>query len=672
MNTIKNFLIELSHSEEQNNFFNQVIWANLYSYFNFYDKNSLEKCRVSYPNVAEQYEYYSRSIIYRNAYQIFEKHFLPLIVIPDKVPKIEFIPPLLKINPDISANIRTNTEILPEDGKRNILITSALPYVNNVPHLGNIIGCVLSADVYARYCRLRGYNTLYICGTDEYGTTTETKALEERLTCQQICDKYFEIHKRCYEWFNISFDKFGRTATEHQTKIAQDIFLKLKNNGFLEKGTINQLFCEKCHRFLADRYVEGICPYCHYNDARGDQCDICGHVLNAEELINPRCKLCSCQPVIKNSDHMFLKLPELQDECKAFVEKSYENGKWSSNSYKITQGWFKESLKNRCITRDLIWGTPVPLEEMKKKVFYVWFDAPIGYLSITSAYTKKWELWWKNPENVQLYQFMGKDNVPFHTVIFPSSLIGTKDNYTLLHHVSTTEYLNYEGGKFSKSRGTGIFGNNVMETEIPSSVWRYYLLSNRPETNDSQFTWEDLRLKNNSELLANLGNFVNRTLKFLKINYLGQVPQSKFTPADDKLIDNINLLLKEYVQMLESVKLKDGLKITMEISRICNLYLAEEKLGNFLFESDKERCGTVIAISTNVIYYLATLLYPYMPSVSESILEQLYAPLRKISESFTMDILPGHVIGTPSHLFYRLNDGDIERLKKQYSGNNGK
>jgi methionyl-tRNA synthetase len=208
----------------------------------------------------------------------------------------------------------------------------------------------------------------------------------------------------------------------------------------------------------------------------------CGHLLDAETLIKPRCKLCGKPPVPKNSDHMFLELDKLQDRCQKWVEESYEKGKWSPNGYTITQNWFKEGLKSRCITRDLKWGTPVPLDDMKGKVFYVWFDAPIGYISITANYTKQWEKWWKNPKEVQLYQFMGKDNVPFHTVIFPCSLMGTEDGYTLLHHVSTTEFLNYEDGKFSKSRGVGVFGNNVMDTGIPASVWRFYLLSNRPES----------------------------------------------------------------------------------------------------------------------------------------------------------------------------------------------
>ena len=252
---------------------------------------------------------------------------------------------------------------------------------------------------------------------------------------------------------------------------------------------MTQLYCEKHSSFLADRFVEGTCPHCSYADARGDQCDKCGKLLNATELINPRCKLDGASPILRDSKHIFINLTEAQPKLEEWFEKTSKTGHWSANSLAITAGWLKEGLKPRCITRDLKWGTKVPKVGYENKVFYVWFDAPIGYPSITANYTADWELWWKNPENVKLYQFMGKDNVPFHTVIFPSTLMGTSDKWTLLHHLSTTEYLQYEDDKFSKSRGVGVFGNNVMESGIPVEVWRYYLLSIRPETNDSHFTW---------------------------------------------------------------------------------------------------------------------------------------------------------------------------------------
>ncbi|GJJ77691.1 methionyl-tRNA synthetase [Entomortierella parvispora] len=563
---------------------------------------------------------------------------------------------------------------VPIPGQRNVLITSALPYVNNVPHLGNIIGSTLSGDVYARYCRARNVNALYIGGTDEYGTATETKALSDGVTCQELCDKYYPIHKQCYEWMEIDFDKFGRTTTEEQTKIAQDIFLNLHKRGLLVEDTMLQLYCGQCDRYLADRFVEGTCPKCNYDDARGDQCDQCGSLLNATELVNPRCKLDGNRPVQKESKHMFLDLTTLQPKCEAWFEKASQEGRWSSNSKLITQSWLKEGLKLRCITRDLKWGTPVPLPGWEGKVFYVWFDAPIGYPSITATYTKDWEKWWKNPEDVKLFQFMGKDNVPFHTVIFPSTLIGTEENWTLLNTLSTTEYLQYETGKFSKSRGVGIFGNNVQDTGIPPSVWRYYLLSNRPESNDSQFLWKDFIARNNNELLANAGNFVNRVIKFVNAKYESNVPSIETaaapTESDEKLIREVNEKLKLYIEALEDVKIREGLRLAMEISALGNVYLQENKIDNTLFAEHRDRCDRVVITALNLIYLLSALFFPFMPSTSESIARQLNAPIRLLPDVFTVDaILPGHVINKAEYLFKRIDEKQEELWRTKYGGN---
>ncbi|KAI9206337.1 tRNA synthetases class I (M)-domain-containing protein [Polychytrium aggregatum] len=559
---------------------------------------------------------------------------------------------------------------LPKPNERNILITSALPYVNNVPHLGNIIGCVLSADVYARFCRIRGYNTLYICGTDEYGTATETKALEEKTTPKALCDKYHAIHKSVYEWFKIDFDHFGRTTTDQQTTISQDIFNRIDKNGYILEDTMTQLYCEKHSSFLADRYVEGTCPLCGYVGARGDQCDGCGKLLNATELKDPHCILDNATPVIKTSKHLFINLEKLQSKCEDWVQESSVKGKWSTNSCTITNGWLREGLRPRCITRDLKWGTAVPREGYEKKVFYVWFDAPIGYPSITANYTKDWEQWWKNPEHVQLYQFMGKDNVPFHTVIFPCSLLGTGEPWTMLHHLSTTEYLQYEGGKFSKSRGVGVFGNNVMDSGIPPSVWRYYLLSNRPESNDSQFTWESFAMANNNELLANFGNFVNRVVKFIGAKYDSVIPAFTTTEAPEvKLIESVNQKVAEYIEALESVKIRHALKVLMDISALGNEYLQSNKIDNSLFLNARSRCDTVVAVAANLVYLLGSLAYPYMPDTSESIFRQLNTPSRRILDDWQADeILAGHTIGSPEYLFKRIEKDQESALREKYAG----
>ena len=294
----------------------------------------------------------------------------------------------------------------------------------------------------------------------------------------------------------------------------------------LVEQEIEQVYCNQCERFLADRFIEGTCPICGYDRAGGDQCDKCGNLLNATELINPVCKQGGPSHKVekRTTKHLFLNLPDQAEQLKKWVSETSVKNDWSSNAINITNGWIENGLKPRCITRDLKWGTPVPLKGYEDKVFYVWFDAPIGYISITANYTKEWKQWWCNPEKVRLVQFMGKDNIPFHTVIFPCTLMGTHDPWTLVSQISCTEYLNYEDGKFSKSKNTGVFGDQAKETDIPSEVWRFYLLSNRPEQSDSAFYWEDLADKNNNELLKNLGNFVNRCLSFIHNRMNATVP----------------------------------------------------------------------------------------------------------------------------------------------------
>lgn len=573
--------------------------------------------------------------------------------------------------------VKSNDEsILPKSNERNILITSALPYVNNVPHLGNIVGSVLSADIYARYTKARNYNSLFICGTDEYGTATETKALEEKVTPKELCDKYHALHAEIYKWFDIGFDFFGRTTTELQTEIVQDIFMKLYNNGFLEQKTTTQLYCETHKSFLADRFVEGTCPKCQYDDARGDQCDKCGTLLDPFELIEPHCKLDNATPVPRDSTHIYLKLQDLEPELKVWVEESSQKGAWSKNSKTITNNWIKQGLESRCITRDLVWGTPVPLEEFKEKVVYVWFEATIGYVSLTANYfknrgtTEDWRKWWSNPENVDLYQFMGKDNVPFHTVVFPASLIGTRDKWTKLHHLSTTEYLQYEGGKFSKSRGVGVFGNNAKDTQIPAAVWRYYLASIRPETGDSQFSWTDFVAKNNSELLANLGNFVNRIVKFLVAKYNGVIPTFKPESIENykEFEEDINKLLSNYVECMENVSIRRGLEIAMAISARGNLFLQDNKLDNSLYENSPDKSDAVMGVGLNLVYLIGSIISPYMPETSKQINEILNCPSLVIPDKFELALSGGHCIGKPQYLFKRIDEKKIDEWRALYGG----
>ncbi|XP_076805804.1 methionine--tRNA ligase, cytoplasmic-like [Clavelina lepadiformis] len=564
--------------------------------------------------------------------------------------------------------------ILPVEGERNVLITSALPYVNNVPHLGNIIGCVLSADIFARYCRLRQWNCLYLCGTDEYGTATETKAVQEGLSPQEICDKYNKIHSEVYQWFGIDFDYFGRTTTTQQTMISQDIFWHLYRNNYLLQRTVEQLYCCQCQKFLADRFVEGTCPSCNYPDARGDQCDKCGKLINAVELKQPKCKVCSNTPVHRESEHLFLDLPKLEPKLRKCLEDSYKGSGWSTNAKTITETWLRDGLKPRCITRDLKWGTPVPLEGFTDKVFYVWFDAPIGYLSITANYTEHWEKWWKNPKHVDLYNFMAKDNVPFHSVVFPSCLLGTDDTYTIVNHLNATEYLNYEDAKFSKSRGVGVFGDQAAHTDIEPDIWRFYLLYMRPEGQDTQFTWNDFMFKNNSELLNNLGNFINRSLKFVSKTYQGIIPLVEITDTDLQLMALVNREVKGYISDMVKVKLRDNLKRILNISRLGNQYLQENQPWKLIkgSESDKVRADTVTGVAANLSCLLSVLIQPYMPHTSSKIQQQLNAPdfvnILADDAAFVCTLPGGHRINEPSPLFRKVEASEIESYRQRFGG----
>lgn len=568
-------------------------------------------------------------------------------------------------------------EILPEEGKKNVLITSALPYVNNVPHLGNVIGSVLSADVFSRYSKARGNPTLFICGTDEYGTATETKAIEEGVTPQELCDKYNKLHKQVYDWFEIDFDHFGRTPTQQQTDIAQDIFTKLYKNGYLKEESTKQPYCTKHNGFLADRFVEGECPLCAYSDARGDQCDKCGHLLDPFDLINPKCKLDGATPEPRDTKHVFLLLDKLQDKVGEWNQKSHKEGAWSENGINITNAWLKEGLKPRGITRDLKWGTAVPLEGYDEKVLYVWFDACIGYVSITANYTEHWEKWWRNPENVKLYQFMGKDNVPFHTVVFPSSQLGTGDKWTMLNTLSTTEYLNYEGGKFSKSRNIGVFGTSAKDTGIAADVWRYFLLLRRPETSDTEFQWDGFISANNNELLNNFGNFVNRVLKFLNsANYDSVVPaypeldsSSDVAKGLAKHVEDVNEKLRQYREEMDAVHLKQGLVVAREISSLGNKLLQDNRIDNSLFNNERQRCDAVINLAVNHVHLLASVIAPYMPATTRSILEQLQTEMLIIPDEWkAASISAGHKIGKAQHLFKMIKPEKEKEWKEMFGG----
>ena len=496
------------------------------------------------------------------------------------------------------------------------LITAALPYVNNIPHLGNIIQS-LSGDVFARFCRSRGYDTLYVCGVDEYGTATETKALEEKKDPRSLCNHYYQEHTKIYKWFNINFDKFG-----------------LDKAGFIKEHVNKQLYCPHCNMFLADRYVDGTCPKCGYEKARGDQCDKCGSLLDPIELKDPKCHTCGSTPEVRETKHLYIDLPAMSGKLNEWMDKASVEGRWSDNAINMSKAWIRDGLQERAITRDLKWGIPVPKEGYENKVFYVWFNAPIGYISITKQLadeleksgrgTFDWKSWWipseseeaKGKPKVDLFQFIGKDNIPFHTVIFPCTLLGSPHEWTKLHHMSSTEFLNYEDGKFSKSLGIGVFGSDAIETGIPADAWRFYIFYNRPEKQDYQFTWKDFMEKLNGELIGNLGNLVNRTLLFVNKYYEGKIPDA---PVDEELWTKVRELEKKATDFLEWAELKDAFHTMFEIADICNKkFQATEP-----WKARTENPALAESLIHNLCYVIKDLMImmnPYMPEYTQKIM----------------------------------------------------
>jgi methionyl-tRNA synthetase len=487
------------------------------------------------------------------------------------------------------------------------------------------------------------------------------------------------MHDEIYRWFAIEFDEFGRTSTPIQTEVTQGIFKQNDANGMITEQTSRQLFCPPCDRFLADRYVRGVCPHCGYENARGDQCERCGKLLDPTDLKEPVCSSCGATPELRETRHLYIDLPKNRAALEAWIKAASEEGRWARNAVQMAQSWIRDGLHERAITRDLKWGIPVPKPGYEKKVFYVWFDAPIGYISITGNWAEKRGLdwrkavddWWKNPENVLLFQFIGKDNIPFHTVIFPSSLLGTGEKWTMLHHMSSTEYLNYESGKFSKSEGRGVFGTDVMASGIPADVWRFYIYYNRPEKADALFTWKDFAEKVNAELIGNLGNLVNRTLSFVTRYYNGKAPAAG---GNSMFWEKVHKLEGEITDLLDWAELRDGYHKIFELTAFANKYFQENEPWKKRTEAPAEAEG-VIGDLTALLADIAVLIQPYTPDAAEKIAGFLGLTLEKDKPN-TIDwsslgkggLIPAATTIKSEVLFTKLEDDVINALREKYAG----
>nr|AEX62460.1 methionyl-tRNA synthetase [Moumouvirus Monve] len=499
-------------------------------------------------------------------------------------------------------------------------ITAALPYPNNAsPHLGNLIGALLSGDIYARFKRGQGHEVIYLSGTDEYGTTTMIKARQEGLTCRELCDKYFELHKKVYDWFNIDFNTFGRTSTQKQTEITHEIFLGLYHNGFIEEKTISQTFCNKCDMFLADTYVKGICYHDQCKNlsviANGDQCERCQKLIDVNKLISPFCGICKSTPEQISTSHLYLKLGDLTPKIKEYLDKTG----FKENVNSIAKAWLETGLTSRCITRDLSWGTPIPkeveniLDNYENKVFYVWFDAPIGYYSILANYREDWRGWLNS--DVKWISTQGKDNVPFHTIVFPGTVLGSGINLPLISDICGTDYLLYEGEKFSKSANKGLFGDKVMQISeklgINEDYWRFYLIKIRPETGDSSFSLRDFVSCVKSDLVGNIGNLFNRFFVLSnKLNtneFIANIPE------------NIYEFIKNYEIDMDNFKFREALKICLNLSHHINKYIQDYRPWKLL-ESDPESANIILGNAGGLCWILLNLLTPFIPKTCKNIL----------------------------------------------------
>lgn len=539
------------------------------------------------------------------------------------------------------------------------LVTAALPYANGGVHIGHLAGVYVPADIYTRYLRLKGREVLYVCGSDEHGVPITIRARKEGCTPQDVVDRYHKLIKESFEGFGISFDVYSRTSSETHHKTAADFFRRLYDKGEFVERESEQYYDEEAQTFLADRYITGECPHCHAEGAYGDQCEKCGTALSPTELINPKSAVSGSKPVLRKTKHWYLPLDKHQAWLEPWITEQHRE--WRSNVMGQCKSWFDMGLQPRAVSRDLDWGIPVPVEGAEGKVLYVWFDAPIGYISNTKELLPDtWETWWKSPDT-RLVHFIGKDNIVFHCIVFPA-MLKAEGSYILPDNVPSNEFLNLEDDKISTSRGWAVWLHDYL-IEMPGKqdVLRYVLTANAPETKDNNFTWRDFQARNNNELVAVYGNFVNRALQLTKKYYNGIVPAAgTLTEYDLETINEFKGVKEQVEKLIEEFRFRDAQKEAMNLARIGNKYLADSEPWKVI-KTDPERVKTVINLSLQLVANLAIAFEPFLPFSSERLRTMLNVEKLDWDRLSSTDLIAeGHQLNEPALLFEKIEDDVIE------------
>lgn len=545
---------------------------------------------------------------------------------------------------------------------KRYMVTSALPYANGPIHIGHLAGVYVPADIYVRYLRLRGREVKWVCGSDEHGVPITIRASQEGVSPQAVVDKYHELIKRSFEEFGMTFDIYHRTSSPLHHATAAEFFTTLYDKGEFVEMESEQYYDEEAEQFLADRYLIGTCPHCGFEKAYGDQCEKCGSSLNGADLINPHSALSGSKPVLRKTKHWYLPLDKYEPFLRRWILEQHQE--WKGNVYGQCKSWLDAGLKPRAVTRDLNWGVPVPLDGAAGKVLYVWFDAPIGYISATKALTPDWEKYWKD-EDTRLVHFIGKDNIVFHCIVFPA-MLRAHGGYILPDNVPANEFLNIEGQKVSTSRNWAVWLNEYLE-DFPNrqDALRYTLAANMPETKDNDFTWKDFQSRNNSELVAILGNFVNRVMVLTCKHFQGTVPPKGVMTAEDEAVVNSIMAHREGIERaVESFHFRDALKEYMDLARVGNKYLAEMEPWK-LVKTDAGRTATVLHVSLQLLSALAGLGEPFLPFTTKKLLAMLRKE-RIAWDTVGVEMLPeGYQVGEPELLFTKIEDDAIEaQIKK--------